>query len=320
MKAIGFYEFGGPEVLQVVELPDPIPGPGEVRVRVGAAAVSPTDTLRRAGIRALDGKPAPELAEQGFPLVPGMELAGVIDLIGPNTETDLQVGEHVVGAIFPSGTRGAYSELVVLPVESVVRTPEGVDDIAASTLAMNGLTAMVSLETLQLDRGQTIGVTGAAGTYGGYVVQLAKAAGLQVIADAAEKDRDLVRSLGADVVVERGDDVADRFLEIAPDGLDGLADGAVLNEKVARAVKSGGNLVTVRHFESAPVNGVTFHAVRVRHNVRDTDKLDRLRRLVEEGKLSLRVARTFPACEAAEAHRLLELGGTRGRVVLNFGD
>lgn len=318
MKAIGLNEFGGPEVLQPIELLDPTPGRGELLVRVRAAAVSPTDTLRRAGIRARDMQPMPELAEQGFPLVPGMEFAGILDEIGPDTETPLAVGDHVMGTIFPYGTSGAYSELIVVPAESVVRTPKGVDDVAASTLPMNGLTAMATLELLDLRPGQVLGVTGAAGTYGGYVVQLAKVAGLRVIADASDKDRDLVTSLGADIVVERGDDVADRFLEQVPGGLDGLADGAVLNEKVVRAVRTGGNFVTVRHYESEPLDGVRVHAVMVRHNLRDTDKLDQLRQLVEEEKLTLRVADTYPASDAAEAHRRLQTGGTRGRLVLTF--
>ncbi|WP_200945141.1 MULTISPECIES: NADP-dependent oxidoreductase [unclassified Nocardioides] len=304
----------------MIELPDPEPRVGEIRVRVYAAAVSPTDTLRRAGVRALDGQPATELADQDFPLVPGMEFAGVVVEIGPDTDADVKVGDHVMGAMVPSGTRGSYAEQVVVPADSVVRTPAGVDDVAASTLPMNGLTALISIDALQVAPGQTIGVTGAAGTYGGYVVQLAKAAGLRVIADAAEKDRDLVASFGADVVVARGDDVADRFLEAAPGGLDGLVDGAVLNELVVGAVRPGGRLVTVRHYESEPIGGVTFHAVRVRYFVHDRAKLEQLRELVDSGQLTLRVAQTFPAADASEAHEVLARGGTRGRLVLTFDD
>ncbi|MGW5434678.1 NADP-dependent oxidoreductase [Streptomyces sp. NPDC004059] len=314
MKAIGHTEFGGPEVLHEVELPDPVAGPGEVRIRVRAAAVSPTDTVRRAGIL------AEQMRAEDRPYVPGMELAGVLEEIGPDTGTDLSVGEHVMGVLVPRGSFGAYSEQVALPAESVVRVPAGVDDVAASTLPMNGLTARMTLDKLGLEPGQTIGVTGAAGTYGGYVVQLAKAEGLRVVADAAEKDRALVEELGADTVVPRGDDVADRFLEAVPGGVDGLADGAVLNEKVIAAIRPGGRMVSVRYYEGEPVKGVTYHSVRVSHYVREHAKLDRLRELVEEGKLTLRVAGTYPAAQAAEAHRRLALGGTRGRVVLTFGD
>jgi NADPH:quinone reductase len=314
MKAIGHHEFGGPEVLEEVELPEPVPGPGQVRIRVRAAAVNPTDTLRRSGLR------AEEMSGQGKPYVPGMDLAGILEDIGPNTDTDLSVGDHVMGILFPQGSHGAYSEQVVLPAESVMRVPTGVEDAAAATLPMNGLTACMTLDMLELEPGQTIGVTGAAGTYGGYVVQLAKAKGLRVVADAAEQDRDRVKACGADIVVARGDDVAGRFLQAVPGGVDGLADGAVLNERVVGAVRPGGRLVTVRHYQGDPVNGVTYHPVRVGPRVREQAKLDYLRRLVEEGKLALHVAAEYPAAQAAEAHRRLELGGTRGRLVLAFGD
>jgi NADPH2:quinone reductase len=319
MKAIGYFDFGGPEVLQVVELADPVPGAGEARIRVRAAAVSPTDTLRRAGIRALDGAPADDLRAQEKPLVPGMEVAGVLEEIGPDTPTSLRVGDHVAGVVFPRGSHGAYSEQIVLPIESIVRAPAGVDDVAASTLLMNGLTAQVCLDEIDLQPGQTVGVTGAAGTLGGYVVQLAKARGLRVVADASPADKSLVEALGADVVVERGDGVAERFAAASDGGVDGVVDAAVLNEKIVAGVRPGGRIATVRHYEGQPTSGVTFHAVKVRYYLRDTHRLEELRQLVEDGKLQLRVAATYPAARAAEAHRRLAEGGTRGRLVLTFG-
>ncbi|MER5437666.1 zinc-binding dehydrogenase [Streptomyces sp. NPDC002790] len=242
-----------------------------------------------------------------------MELAGVLEEIGPGTDTGLSVDDHVMGIVFPLGSHGAYSEQITLPADSVTRTPAGVDDIAGSTQP-------ITLDELELTPGQTVAVTGAAGMYGGYVIQLARAEGLRMVADAADKDRELVEQLGADVVVPRGDDVAAHFLTATPGGVDGLADGAILNEKVVGAVRPGGRLVTVRHYVGEPVNGVTFHPVRVRHYVRDWPKLDRLRELVEAGKVTPRVADTYPAAEAAEAHRRLARGGTRGRLVLTFGD
>lgn len=320
MKAIGHFDFGGPEVLRVVELPDPIPGEGEVRIRVRAAAVSPTDILRRKGIRARDGAPAEELSAQERPLVPGMEVAGVVDAIGSGTVTSLQVGQRVIGAAFPKGTHGAYSEQIVLPIESVVPAPRGVDDTLAATLPMNGLTAMVCLDALALQPGQTVAVTGAAGTLGGYVIQIAKAWGLRVVADASPADSQLVRSLGADIVVERGDGLVERILEAVPGGVDGLVDAAVLNEKVVGAVRAGGTIATVRHYAGPPIEGVFFRAVKVRYHLRETHRLLELRRLVEEGKLRLRVSGVYPADQAAAAHRRLEAGGTRGRLVLTFND
>lgn len=128
-----------------------------------------------------------------------------------------------------------------------------------------------------------------------------------------------MESLGADVVVERGDGVVDRFLTASPGGVDGVVDTAVLNEKIVGAVRSGGRIATVRHYEGPPLNGVTYHAVKVRHYLRDTHRLNELRQLVEDGKLQLRVAGTYPAADAADAHRRLAEGGTKGRLVLTFG-
>jgi NADPH:quinone reductase-like Zn-dependent oxidoreductase len=183
---------------------------------------------------------------------------------------------------------------------------------------MNGLTARLALDMLALPPGQDVAVTGAAGGFGGYVVQLAKADALRVIADASPTDTELVRRLGADDVVARGDDVAVRIRELVPAGVDGLADGALLFEKALPAVRDGGGFAVVRTFTGQTERGITIHAVWVREYARQRAKLDRLREQVEEGALTLRVARTFPLEEAAAAHRMLEAGGTRGRIVLEL--
>src|SRR3954454_9954193 len=312
MRAVGVMEFGGPEALQVVELPEPHAGPGQVRIRVHAATVNPTDTYPRNGAR------AEMLRKDPPPYVPGMDAAGVLDEIGDGVTTDLAVGDHVMAIVIPDGSHGAYAEHIVVPVESVARTPAGASDVEASTLPMNGLSARLALEELCLAPGQTLAVTGAAGAFGGYMVQLAKAEGLRVIADASEADEELVRSLGADEVVRRGDDVADRIREVAPDGVDGLADGAVQNALVLPAVREGGTVVAVRPFRGQPDRGIRAATVWVREYRHEQAKLDRLRQLVEEGAVTLRVARTFTPEEAGEAHRLLEAGGIRGRLVIEF--
>lgn len=312
MKAIGVTEFGGPDVLHAVEMPEPRPGAGQLRVRVHAATVNPTDTILRSGAR------AEAMREDPKPYVPGMDVAGVLEEIGPDTETDLRVGEHVMGIVVPKGDHGGYTEQLVLPAESVVRVPSGASDAQAATLPMNGLTAQMTLDLLELVPGQTLAVTGAAGSYGGYVVQLAKHRGLRVVADASKADRALVESLGADLVVDRGEDVADRIREAVPEGVDGLADGAVLDDKVIDAVRDGGGVATVRFFAGEPERGVTYHRVMVPQYATEHGKLDQLRVLAEQGVLTLRVADTFPAEQASEAHRRLEAGGTRGRLVLTF--
>ncbi|KAA9163244.1 NADP-dependent oxidoreductase [Amycolatopsis acidicola] len=309
MRAIGLTRFGGPEVLEPLELPEPRAGAGQVRIRVHAAAVNPTDTMTRGGTRPQADPP---------PYVPGMDAAGVIDQIGPGAESRFELGEAVVALIAPQGAYGAYSERIVVPAESVVPVPAGVDFVRAATFLMNSMTARLALDAMGLSTGDTLAVTGAAGAFGGSVVQLAKADGLRVIADAKDGDRELVRELGADEVVERGDGVAARIRELIPGGVPGLADGALLNERAAEAVADGGTLATVRGWQGPAGRGIKVFPVSVRTAVGDTAGLARLVKQAEEGALSLRVAKVFPAEQAAEAHRLLEAGGVRGRLVLDF--
>lgn len=312
MRAVGVTEFGGPEALHVVDLPEPEAGPGEMRIRVHAAAVNPTDTVLR------DGARASQLKEIPPPYVPGMDAAGVLEQIGDGVSTDLRIGDHVMAIVVPRGSHGAYSERVVVPAESVARVPAGASDVEAATLPMNGLTTRMALDVLGLEPGQVLAVTGAAGAVGGYAVQLGKADGLRVIADASPADEQLVRDLGADIVVARGKEFAERIREEVPGGADGLIDAALLDEMVAPAVRDGGRIATVRGFTGAEERGITYHPVLVREYAREQAKLDRLRQQVEDGQVTLRVARTFPAERAAEAHRILEAGGTRGRLVLEF--
>jgi NADPH:quinone reductase-like Zn-dependent oxidoreductase len=139
-----------------------------------------------------------------------------------------------------------------------------------------------------------------------------------VVADASEDDEALVRALGADVIVRRGDDVAQRIREVMPDGVDGLADGAVLDDKVLAAIKDGGGLAVVRGWNGPIERDITLHKTFVSHYALDHDALDRLRQQVEAGQVTLRVADTYDAADAPQAHRRLEAGGTRGRLVITF--
>jgi NADPH2:quinone reductase len=312
MRAVGLFTHGGPEVLQVVDLPEVHAGPGQVRIHVHAATVNPTDTLARNGTRAEQQKADPP------PYVPGMDVAGVIDEVGSGVSDRLKVGDAVMAIVLPKGSHGAYREQIALDARSVVHAPAGKTETESSTLPMNGLTARLSLDLLKLSPGQVIAVTGAAGAYGGYVIQLAKTEGLTVIADASEKDEELVASLGADIVVRRGDDVASRIRSHFPEGVDGLADGAVLNELVILAVRDGGAFTSVRGFEGIAQRDIRFTTTFVRNYAHDFEKLDRLRQLVEAGRITLRVAEVYPPEKAADAHRRLEGGGTRGRLIIQF--
>ncbi|MGY4745637.1 NADP-dependent oxidoreductase [Streptomyces sp. ATMOS53] len=311
MKAIGLTAFGGPKVLRVLDLPVPEAGPGEIRIRVHAATVNPVDTLVRRGIAFVsDAEP---------PYVPGMDAAGVVEQIGAGVDTDLAVGDHVMAVVVVTGTHGAYAENVVVPAESVVRVPAGTTDIEAATLPMNGLTARMALDLLELPAGATVAVTGAAGAVGGYAVQLAKADGLRVIADAAPKDEQLMKELGADVVLPRGAEFPNLAREEVPEGVDGLVDTAGIAAQAVRAVRDGGRVASSVGGTQVPAErGIETRYTFVPQYAREHAKLDRLRELAEADQLTLRVARTLAAEQAVEAHRLLEAGSLRGRVVLTL--
>jgi len=312
MRGIGVFEFGPPNVLQVFNLPEVHAGPGELRVRVHAATVNPTDLSLRNGARAEMLRLVPP------PYVPGMDVAGVIDEIGPGTETDLVVGMSVMAMVVPSGNHGAYRESIVLSADSIARSPDGFSHAEVATLPMNGLTARQSLDQLGLLSGQTIAVTGAAGAYGGYIIQIAKHEGLRVIADSSSTDESLVRSLGADVIVPRGDDISEQVRRIVPDGVDGLADGAVLSQLAVGAVRDGGGFVSVRGWTGTGERGITFHRTSVRDYDHRSDLLDQLRQFSETSVVTLRVSGTYEPEQASDAHQRLEARGTRGRCVIVF--
>lgn len=315
MRAIGFTDFGGPEVLTVLDVPEPRAEDGDVRIRVHAAAVNPSDLVTRSGggrERWADVRP---------PYIPGWEAAGVVEEVGP--DSGFAVGDDVFAITLPVlDGGGAYQDSIVVPSASVVPRPAGVDVFAASTIAMNGMTALVALRLADLDDGDTLAVTGSAGALGGYVIQIAAHRGIRVIADAKESDEELVRGFGATEVVRRGDDVAERFRELAPDGVDALMDGAVQGDRVIPALADGGRYLAVRWAgiggETEDTDRIVRHDVRVADHVRDAGGLRELATLVDEGVLTPRVADVLPAEQAEQAHRRLEAGGLRGRLVLDF--
>ena len=315
MRAVTFSRFGGPEVLEVSTLPEPQPGPGEVRIRVAAATVNPTDISFRIGRQ----HTMAQLAEMGVvpPFVPGMELAGVVDAAGEGTSW--RPGDRVMAIVNPRRPGGgAQAELVVVPAASVARVPEGTSLEAAATLPMNGLTVRLALDRLALKPGQTLGVTGAAGAVGGYAVELGVADGLRVIAVAGPQDEPLVKRLGAEMVVPRGDAAIRGLRDAASGGVDGLIDAAVLDGAVLPAIRDGGKLATVRGFAGPSERGITIEPVRVMSYLQNQEALQGLGRLVAERRLTLRVAETFPPERAADAQRKLAAGGNRGRLLIVF--
>jgi NADPH:quinone reductase-like Zn-dependent oxidoreductase len=312
MKAVGIMKHGGPEALEVLEVPDINVGPGQIRIRNFAASVNPVDVSVRNGSMAQMQKVNPP------PYIPGMDAAGIIDQIGEDVKTDLKVGDSVMAMVVPNGDHGAYKENIVLDQNAVVKAPKNTTHIQASTLPMNSLTARLSLDLLDLSKGQVLAVTGSPGAYGGFVVQLAKADGLTVIADSNDSDRSLLESLGVDIIIPRGEGFAERIRQEFPDGVDGMADGALLNQAAIEAVKDGGSFTSVRGFKGEPQRDIDFTATWVTAYDCKKDKLETLCKQAESGVLTLRVADSVKMENAAEAHKKLEAGGTRGRMIIEF--
>jgi len=286
-----------------------------VRIRVAAATVNPTDISFRTGRQLTTA----QLAEMGVvpPYIPGMELAGVVDAVGEGTPW--RTGDRVMAIVNPRRSGGgAQAEQVVIPAASVARVPEKASLEAAATLPMNGLTVRLALDRLALKPGQTLGVTGAAGAVGGYAVELGVADGLRVIAMARPQDEMLVKHMGAKTFVPSGDGAIRAMYDAAPGGVDGLIDAAVLDAAALPAIRDGGRLATVRGFAGPSERGITIEPVRVMSYLQNQEALDHLGRLVAEGRLTLRVAETFPPERAAEAQRKMAAGGTRGRLVIVF--
>lgn len=315
MYAIGLNSYGGPDVLHLMQLPDPHPGPGQVRVKVRAAGINPVDVMVR------DGSLAQGFSSLQPPFIPGMDIAGTIDEIGEGLHPQLgiAVGQDVTGVVDNYGSYGGYSQYVCLPAASVISVPAGATFPEAASFLMNALTARSILDRLNLPSGSTVLVSGAAGAVGAYTVALANDGGLRVVAIAAPRDATFLRSLGSVEVITRGDDVAARVRQAFPAGVDAVVDAACLGARIAPAIRDNGTLITLRSGEVAGLDrGVQAVFVNVRDRITDHAAIVRLGQQVSTVLLPMRVAATFPPAEASAAHRRLAAGGLRGRIILDF--
>jgi len=315
MYAIGLDSYGGPEVLHEVELPNPEPEAGEVRVKVRAAGINPVDVMVR------EGAFAAVFDELDPPYVPGMDIAGTIDRIGDNVDNDfgLEEGQAVVGVVDNHGSYGGYSEYVCLPAASVIPKPNESSFPEAASFLMNALTARNALDALDLGEESTLLIPGAAGAVGTFATALANDEGVEVVAIARPDDESFLRSVGTSAFIPRGDDAAQRVRKKFPDGVDTVIDAAGLHEKIAPAVRDDGMLIALRHgLETDPERGIHAEFVNVRERKTDHKAIARLAKQVEDGLLPLRVADVFPAAEATKAHERFAEDGLRGRVILEF--
>lgn len=310
MRAVVVRTYGGPEALEVVDVPAPEPRRGQVRIRVEAAAVNPVDIATREGLMNVA---RPGVIRDREHVGIGWDVAGTVDAVGVDV-TSLTPGDRVIGLRDrldqPLGT---YAEQVVLDAADVAPAPAGVDGAAASTIPLNGLTALQALDALGLAAGRTILVTGAAGGLGGFVAELAAMRGLRVIAAAGDGDSKLVRELGAVDFVPRSADLAVAVRDLVPSGVDAVFDAAVLGYPALDAVRAGGAFTAFVGSGPVPVRGIRVTPV---HIHADGAALTGLSALAAAGKLTLRVANTYPLEEVAKAQERLQAGGVRGRLVL----
>ena len=293
-KAVTYTGRGGYEVIRVLDRTVRPPGTGEIRIAVSAAAVNPTDMgLRERGF----GDPASVL-------VPGMDAAGIIESIGPGVSR-LQAGQKVMAAVMPRRPEGgAQAQHIVVPAASVVPIPTGASLTEACTLPMNGLTALRALELAGLGKGQYLAVSGGAGLLAHYAIAAAKRQGLRVIADAKPEEAHLVRSYGADVVVERGGAFAQAIRREVPAGVDALLDTALLGEQSFGAICDGGVYIPVRGWSDKPgEREIRIKPVLVSEVLERTGWLELLREMVAAGQIRLRVAGEYTPEHTAAAQR-----------------
>jgi NADPH:quinone reductase-like Zn-dependent oxidoreductase len=299
MKAVRFKRFGGPEVLEIVDLPDPHPGPGLVRIVVLAAGVNASDWKKRKGL--MDGE---------LPQTVGYEAAGVVDELGEGV-ADVAVGDRVFGFCAEGA---AQAELAVLSY--FARIPPSLDFVGAAALPAAIETAARALDQLGVGSVGTLLINGASGSVGSAAVQLAVVRGARVIGTASPANHEYLRSLGAEPVAY-GPGLVGRVRALAPDGVDvalDVAGSGVLPELIELAGRE--HVVTIADFAGAQEHGVRFSSGDAGRAVH---ALAEIGELIESGRFSLPVAQTFPLAEIAQAHRVSEDGHVRGKLVLVVG-
>ncbi|WP_369241971.1 NADP-dependent oxidoreductase [Streptomyces sp. R21] len=297
MRAAQFSRFGGPEVLEIVDLPDPHPGAGEIRIKVRAAGINASDWKKRQG-----------LMDQALPQTLGYEAAGIVDEIGDDV-SGVTVGDRVFGAS-PYGA--AQAELAVLSYWAPI--PNSLDHARSAAIPAAAETAARSLDQLGVTAGSTVLISGASGSVGSAAVQLAVERGARVIGTGSAGTHDALRSLGAEPVAY-GDGMPDRVWAIMPSGVDfalDVAGSGVLPELVELA-GAPERVITVADFRGAQETGVRFSRG---DTGRATYALAQVAQMAETGRFSIQVGRAFPLTEVADAHRVGEAGTLRGKLVL----
>ncbi|MER6944526.1 NADP-dependent oxidoreductase [Nonomuraea sp. NPDC000554] len=304
MRAAAFASPGGPDVLQVMELPAPQAGPGQVRVRVRAAGVQPFDAAVRAG-----WVPAGVTGE--LPRIPGNEFAGVVDQVGEGV-TGVSEGAEVLGF----SLLNSYAEYVVVAASQVTSKPDGVPWEVAGALTAAVQTAELAVDGLAVGPDDTLLIHGAAGAVGTAAVQIAVSRGATVIGTAREANHAYLRELGA-IPVTYGAGLADRVRALAPGGVvDAVLDGAggeALDVSLELVEHRPRILTLVEH---AKADGL---GIKVTRGERTAERLGRYAAQYADGRLKFLIRRTYRLDQAADAHREIETGHGRGKIALLVG-
>jgi NADPH:quinone reductase-like Zn-dependent oxidoreductase len=307
MKAIQFSEVGGPEVLRSVDVEQPEPAAGQVRVRVAASAFSAADAGMRAGFL-----PIPIV----LPHVPGYDVSGTVDALGAGVD-GLAIGDAVIGFL-PMERDGGAAEYVVAPAEALVAAPTSIPLADAAALPSVALTAWQALvDDGGLQSGQRLLVVGAGGVVGKYAVQLAKQFGAYVIATASPRSADAVRAAGADEVV---DHTASDLVDVVREQVDVLLNLAPIEPaeftRLVTLVRDGGVVVSTTAWMPAPDDADRAVRSAVVFVLPNRDRLTRLVAMVDEGTLHVEVTRRIPLTELPALHAEAATGRVSGKVVV----
>lgn len=306
MIAVTVSHPSGPDSVEVIEVPDPTPGAGEVLVATRAATINPVDSSIVGG-QLTQRFPTSSQA----PWIPGWDLAGTVTAVGEGVDS-AWIGTRVLGfSGWFTAANGTQAGLVVLPLEQVAAASGSLSDADLTTFGLNGLTALHLLRAA--GDVKSVLVTGAAGGVGKFVVELAFRAGLTIIASAAEKDRSELLATGAQFIPRDVADLAAAVRNIVPGGVDAVlntANGAAVG---LEAVRDGGVYRSVSE-RPEPERDIDVRGVGVKP---DAAGLAQIVELAESGAITTAVAQTFPVADAADAYRaMLDGAGRRGKLVL----
>src|SRR3984885_12271216 len=305
MKAVFFEKFGGADVLQYGDLPDPVAAAGEAVVDVHAASVNAADWKFRGGEYGRH-------AETKFPQIPGRDFSGIVSAVGNGA--DLKVGDAVFG-VLAGGKEGTYAEKLAINAAIIARKPEALSHVNAAALALTGLTAINSVEdTLKLKSGETILIQGGAGGVAGFAIQFAKYLGARVITTTSAANRDYVRGLGADEVIDYN---AQDFTQVVTN-CDAVFDtvGGDVAQKSFQVLRPGGRAAFIASGMEAP-KPTRDDVTSLRPPVaRARAPLERIAKLFLDGAIRPPEVKLYPLSEAAEAHRLSQSRHFRGKLVL----